>query len=110
MTPVGSVFLEYIIALVLYAAGVSLIEYFLARLESPWPGRVLMFLTLTVSVIFAVIALYYAQATLGGLFLILVGTLLALNIPTLAAFLVYRRGRRRLDEKKDVDKMNIQDL
>lgn len=110
MTTMGSVFLEYFIALAMYTAAASLIEYFLARLESPWPGRVLMFLTLAVSVIFTVIVLYYTQATLGGLFLILVGMLLALNIPTLAAFLVYRRVRKRLDEKKDVDKMNIQDL
>lgn len=110
MSLISSVYLEYAIGLLLYAAVAALLEYFLAKLESPWPGRALMLLTLAVSLIFTVITLFYIQAPLGRLLFTLPSMLLALNLPTFAAYLVYWRARRRREEKKDVDKMNIQDL
>lgn len=89
----------------------GILEYFLARTESPWPGRVLPILSALCSVGGGLLLLFnLASQNLTDVFLSLAGSLLILNIPTLVFLLIYRTARKRFIEKKDLDKMNIQDL
>lgn len=89
----------------------GILEYFLARTESPWPGRVLPILSALCSVGGDLLLLFnLASQNLPAAFLSLAGSLLILNIPTLVFLLIYRTARKRFIEKKDLDKMNIQDL
>ena len=90
---------------------VGILEYFLSRTESPWPGRVLPILSALCSVGGGLLLLFnLASQNLPAAFLSLAGSLLILNIPTLVFLLIYRTTRKRFIEKKDLDKMNIQDL
>lgn len=89
----------------------GILEYFLSRTESPWPGRVLPILSALCSVGGGLLLLFnLASQNLPAAFLSLAGSLLILNIPTLVFLLIYRTARKRFIEKKDLDKMNIQDL
>ena len=89
----------------------GILEYFLARTESPWPGRVLPILSALCSVGGGLLLLFnLASQNLPDVFLSLAGSLLILNIPTLVFLLIYRTARKRFIEKKDLEKMNIQDL
>jgi len=89
----------------------GILEYFLSRTESPWPGRVLPILSALCSVGGGLLLLFnLASQNLPAAFLSLAGSLLILNIPTLVFLLIYRTTRKRFIEKKDLDKMNIQDL
>ncbi len=89
----------------------GILEYFLSRTESPWPGRVLPILSALCSVGGGLLLLFnLASQNLPDAFLSLAGSLLILNIPTLVFLLIYRTARKRFIEKKDLDKMNIQDL
>lgn len=92
----------------------SVIEYFLAKLESPWPGRVLPILSAVLSLAWPLFFLVNIAATGGPsvALLILWGALalIVLNIPTTIFLIVYRTTRKKLIQKKNVDKMNIQDL
>ena len=89
----------------------GILEYFLARTESPWPGRVLPILSALCSVGGGLLLLFnLASQNLPAVFLSLAGSLLILNIPTLVFLLIYRTARKRFIEKKDLEKMNIQDL
>lgn len=89
----------------------GILEYFLSRTESPWPGRVLPILSALCSVGGGLLLLFnLASQNLPAAFLSLAGSLLILNIPPLVFLLIYRTTRKRFIEKKDLDKMNIQDL
>ena len=86
-------------------------EYFLSKTESPWPGRVLPILSVVCSVgVTLLLALNLVNvspwAALAGAALGLV----VLNIPTVLYLVIYRNTRKKFIEKKNMDRMNIQDL
>lgn len=89
----------------------GLVEYFLARLESPWPGRILPILSAACSLCVSLLLLF--NLTAGRPFpvvLLPLASLVLLNIPTAVFLIVYRCTRKKCVVKKDLDKMNIQDL
>ena len=97
--------------------GLAVLEIFLARLESRWPGLVPPGITFLWSLILCLIfALQIAGGTShipGAAANILVGFLLMLlflNVPTLILLAVYYICREKKRKKKMLDKMNIRDL
>ncbi|MFR1051090.1 MAG: hypothetical protein ACOX67_02715 [Oscillospiraceae bacterium] len=100
-----------LIYLAIPTAVLSVAEYFLAKLESPWPGRVLPILSALCSVCIGLILLFNLLSTeIWAAVLGLGGGLIILNVPTLIYLLIYRHTRRKCVEKKNLDRMNIQDL
>ena len=89
----------------------GLVEYFLARLESPWPGRILPILSAAGSVCTSLLLLLnlVGGAPFPTLLIPLV-SLVILNIPTAVFLVVCHYTRRKYVQKKNLDKMNIQDL
>ena len=102
----------FLVYLILPTALLGLLEYFLARTESPWPGRVLPILSGVYYLFMALMVLLnlIAGASLLSLVLLPAGLLLLLNIPTAIFILIYRTTRKRRRQDRDIDKMNIQDL
>lgn len=87
------------------------VEYFLAKTESPWPGRALPILSAFISVCVTLVVVLNLVNTAPWVALAgAAAGLVILNIPTALYLLVYRNTRRKFIEKKAMDKMNIQDL
>lgn len=88
-----------------------LLEYFLSKLESPWPGRALPILSAVHSICWTLVVLFnLAGPASPALFLIPLAMLVVFNIPTLLFLLVYRNTRRRFTERRAMDRKDIQDL
>ena len=89
----------------------AILEYFLAKLESPWPGRALPILSVVNSLCWALVVLLNLVGPASPvLFLIPLAVLVIFNIPTLIFLLVYRNTRRRFTERRAMDRKDIQDL
>lgn len=104
-----------IFLLILYVAIptalLCVVEYFLAKVESPWPGRALPILSVIFSVCVTLILIF--NLTNVSLWAALAGAalgLVVLNIPTVLFLVIYRNTRKKFIEKKNMDRMNIQDL
>lgn len=97
--------------LALPTALLAVLEYFLAKLESPWPGRVLPILSVVNSLCWAlVVLLNLVGPSSPVLFLIPLAVLVIFNIPTLIFLLVYRNTRRKFTERRAMARKDIQDL
>ena len=88
-----------------------LLEYFLARLESPWPGRALPILSAVHALGWAlVLLLNMAEMFHPSLYFLPLAVLVIFNIPTLIFLLVYKSTRRKFTERRAMDRKDIQDL
>lgn len=113
-----SVYSFGIIALWLLVLGVvplallCVLQYVLSRQEDPWPGRILPILTGGGSVtLFLVLILNVAAGNdAPRAFLMLGFLLLVVNIPTAIFLVIYHFTRKDLADKRDTDRMDIQDL
>ena len=83
-------------------AGLLVAEFFLARAESAWPGLVLPAATFFLSLLIPLAAMGAPRAVLA-----LWGVSL---IPTLALLVMFFAARASRRSKKQLEKMNIQDL
>lgn len=101
------------LGLVVPTAALAVVEYFLARVESPWPGRILPILSGVYSLLMALMVLLNmstAISSLGMVVLTALAVLVLLNIPTAIFLAVYRTTRRHFAEKRNMDHRDIQDL
>ena len=93
-----------------FCVGMLALQAALARMESRWPGLVLPLITFLRSVL-APIGMVGAAGglTVGFVLQVLLMWLLS-NIPTAVLLAIYFACRTRQRRKKQLDKMNIQDL
>lgn len=101
------------VVLLLVSVGVIALEVYLSRRESKVPGLVLpgiLFLgELFVLPNVVAVAFFGAETLAAGCVNVVLRVFLTL-LPTIVLMAVYFLCRRRLDRKKQLDKMNIQDL
>ena len=91
----------------LFIAGVIVLQIFLSKRESKWPGLVLPIISFLISFIYP---LNMAIPSVGGfIFALVLGWLIA-NIPTIVLLTIYFACRVKQRRNKQLDKMNIQDL
>ncbi len=91
----------------LFIAGVIVLQIFLSKRESKWPGLVLPIISFLISFIYP---LNMAIPSVGGfIFALVLGWLIA-NIPTIVLLTIYFACRGKQRRNKQLDKMNIQDL
>ncbi len=89
----------------------AILEYFLARLESPWPGRVLPILSVVNSLGWTLVLLLNMSTMLHpSLYFLPLAVLVIFNMPTLIFLLVYKTTRRRFTERRTMDRKDIEDL
>lgn len=101
-------FILCLFVLLLFGVGGILLQIFLARRESKWPGLVLPLLTLLQSLLYVL-----SVADTGSVsqnVLLVLSTLLVGNIPTLGLLAVYWAAREKRRIKAQMDKMQIDDL
>lgn len=105
-----------IIVTIFMISGIALIpvgllcvlQYFLSRLDSPWPGRVLPILSGIHSLLLTLVLLLNLISWSAVWVVLLLFVLL--NIPTALFVVIYRTTRRKELQKKGLNRMNIQDL
>ncbi len=100
---------------ILLPIGFIVLQIFLSRQESKWPGLVLPGLSFLFSLCIAVgVYLFmYVPPQDNGLGTVIIPTILLFlmyNIPTLILLAIYFACREKYRKKKQLDKMNIQDL
>lgn len=97
-----------LLALLIFAVGGILLQIFLSRRESRWPGLVLPLLTFLTSLL-NVLAVADTGSVSQNVLLVLT-TLLIGNIPTLVLLAIYWAVREERRVKAQMDRMNIDDL
>lgn len=125
-----------ILIIVIILAGIILLQIFLSKRQSKWPGLILPGINFCIS-IFAVLgmAVYTTttsqtqtismdgkvvnevinhvqnnNANVGSAILTVIVVLLIYNIPTAVLLAIYAACRENLKKNQELDKMNIQDL
>ena len=96
-----------IIFLLALLAGVPLLQIFLSRRESKWPGLILPLLTFLYALLMACSAVAYEGGIPWGAIL---ASLILGNIPTLILLAIYAACRERSRKRREMDKMQINDL
>lgn len=97
-----------ILFFLVFTAGVILLQVFLSRRESRWPGLILPGVSFLWSLIY-LLSLRAMESPLQTALMALL-TMLLSNIPTIVLLAVYFACRERRRKKDAVEKMNIQDL
>lgn len=95
-----------ITVLALLVGGVIL-QIFLSRRRSRWPGLVLPLLTF----LYSVLLVLNVRPVDGGFpWMPILACLILGNLPTLVLLAIYRAAREKYRTKNQIDKMNIDDL
>ncbi len=91
--------------------GMSALQIWMSKRESRWPGLILPAISLAVSVLFVLNMAEIPGEDAGGVWTV-VAALLLYNLPTLVLLAVYFacRSSMRRGQKRQMDKMHIQDL
>lgn len=96
-----------IVFLLVFVVGGILLQIFLSRRESKWPGLVLPLLTFLYSLVLAL-----NVTAVGGEFPWgpLLASLVLGNIPTVVLLAIYAACREKRKKRDEIDKMQIEDL
>ena len=98
-----------LLILLLIIGGAVVLEIFLARRKSRWPGLILPGITLLYALIMALNVVAVHQSRVQMLSQVLTVFLLS-NLPTAILLAIYFACREKRRVRDQLDKMNIQDL
>ena len=96
------------IMLLVLLAGTVLLQIFLSKRESKWPGLVLPAITLVYSIVMVLNIAYFVS--IARPLLAALGVFLSCNIPTLLLLGIYSACRGKQRKKREMEKMSINDL
>ncbi len=96
--------------LVVLLVGSIVLQVFLSRRESPWPGLVLPGLSLLLSLIPLLNVAVLPGSGAGNVLTALLLVFLLYNIPTLVLLVIYFACRGKYRRRREMEKMNAQDL
>lgn len=97
-----------LLLLLLLLAGGIVLQVFLSKRESKWPGLVLPIVTFLWSLVMVLSVAVYdspAQAVVPILMVLILG-----NIPTAVLLAIYFACREKRRKRAELDKMNLSDL
>lgn len=90
--------------------GTILLQIFLSKRESKWPGLILPIISFVFS-FFGSLNMYRdPDYEIGSFVVEVIGGLFLMNIPTFIFLAIYFACRSKYRRNKQLDKMNIQDL
>ena len=97
-----------ILLILVLGVGAILLQIFLSRRQSRWPGLILPALTLLYSLV--MVLSVTNTGDLATALLVMGITFLLGNLPTLLLLAIYAACREKYRKKKQMEKMDIQDL
>lgn len=98
-----------IFSLVLFA-GVILLQIYLSKRESKWPGLVLPIIAFIFGLLYPLNMIAPSEGVTAGFIFLMILVWLLGNIPTIIFLAIYFGCRGKQRRNKQLDKMNIQDL
>ena len=93
--------------LIVFVVGGILLQIFLSKRESKWPGLILPLLSFLYSLVMALSATAYNGGIPWGPIL---ASLILGNIPTVILLAIYFACREKFRKRSELDKMHINDL
>lgn len=96
-----------LVFLLVFIVGGILLQIFLSKRESKWPGLILPLLTFLYSLVMALSAVAYNGGIPWGAIL---ASLILGNIPTVILLAIYFACREKFRKRSELDKMSIDDL
>lgn len=90
-----------------FLIGLVVLQVFLSKRESKWPGLILPLLSFLYSLVMALSAVAYNGGIPWGPIL---ASLILGNIPTVILLAIYFACREKFRKRSELDKMNISDL
>ena len=90
-----------------FLIGLVVLQVFLSKRESKWPGLILPLLTFLYSLLMACSAVAYNGEIPWGAIL---ASLILGNIPTVILLAIYFACREKFRKRSELDKMHINDL
>ena len=97
-----------LIILLVFLVGIVLLQIFLSRRESRWPGLVLPLLTFLSALLLPLNVM--DTGSVSENILLAVVTLLAGNLPTLVLLAIYWAAREKFRVRNQMEKMGKQDI
>jgi len=97
-----------IVFFLVFIVGGTLLQIFLSKRESKWPGLVLPAITFLYSVL--MVLNIAAVGNAQGVMVTMTAILITGNIPTLILLAIYFACRSGRKKKSEVDRMHIEDL
>ena len=91
-------------------AGVLVLQVFLSKTESKWPGLVLPCIAFLMSLMYPFLMVAPSEGVTVGFIAQMILVWLLGNIPTLILLGIYFACRGKKKRSKQIEKMNIQDL
>ncbi|RCX16347.1 hypothetical protein DFR58_11192 [Anaerobacterium chartisolvens] len=102
-------FIVLIFLLFIIGGGICL-QVFLSRKNNKWLGLMLPIISFCFSLVIVLGFIAYNGMTGHEVLQLIAFTLFISNIPTVILIVIYFACREKLKRKKELDKMNIQDL
>lgn len=99
-----------LIVALLLLAGIILLQIFLSKRESKWPGLVLPIIAFLFGLLFPLNMVAPAEGVTAGFIVQMIIVWLIGNIPTFVFLAIYFACRDKKQRNKQLEKMNIQDL
>ena len=93
--------------LIVFVVGGILLQIFLSKRESKWPGLILPLLSFLYSLVMALSATAYNGGIPWGPIL---ASLVLGNVPTVILLAIYFACREKFRKRSELDKMHINDL
>lgn len=90
-----------------FLIGLVVLQVFLSKRESKWPGLILPLLPFLYSLLMACSAVAYSEKIIWGPILT---SLILGNIPTVILLAIYAACREKRRKRGELDKMQIKDL
>lgn len=98
-----------IFVLFLIAGGICL-QIFLSKKNNKWFGLILPIISFAYSLLMVFSLVAYKGMTGWDILWLIISTLFVSNIPTLILVIIYFACREKIKRRKELDKMNVQDL
>ncbi|WP_330634645.1 hypothetical protein [Anaerovorax sp. IOR16] len=99
-----------IIIFMFLVAGSICLQIFLSKRENKWFGLVLPLIFFAYSLLMIVSLAIFDGMSHWDIFGLMASTFILSNIPTLVYLIIYFACREKYKQKKELGKMNIQDL
>lgn len=92
--------------------GIVFLQIFLSKQKSRWPGLILPAISFCIGLLFPLNMVMPPEGVTGSFIVEMIAAFLLANIPTIILILLYfwPRLREKKRHKKQLEKMNIQDL
>jgi len=99
-----------IIIMGIFLPGIIILQIFLSKRENKWLGLILPIISVLFSIMTLITVPIMGDLPVGERIVQSIRLLFVSNIPTIILLVIYFACREKFKKKKEIDKMNIQDL